>query len=801
MLRNYFKIALRNITRYKFYSAINILGMSVGLTTCLIIILYIADELSYDKFHQNADRIYQVGLHAKIGPQDITVSNTPPPMGPALVAELPEVESYTRIGPYYGEPAIKYDEKAFAESKVFFVDSNFFQFFDYKLLQGDPKTVLTEPNTLVMTSEVAEKFFGGETAIGKLVTLDNDARTFKVTGVAANPPTNSHFHFGVLLSAESGDRLQSKEWINNNIFTYFMLHENADVEPVHQKFLELVEKYVGPAVERFMGSTLEQLRESGGSYGFYTTKLTDIHLRSLSIQDLEPKGNIQYIYFFAGVGLFILVIACINFMNLSTARAAGRAKEVGLRKTLGSLREQMIGQFLSESMIYSLIAVMISLLACYYLLPSFNLLSGKELGMSIFMQPWFIASIAGLIIFVGLVAGSYPAFYLTSFSAVDVLKGKVRAGMKSKGVRSFLVVMQFSISIFLIIFTAVVYEQIKYMQEQNLGLDKENILVLKNTFRLSANKQAFRNALNQEKGIIGLSYSSTNFPGVNNTTVFKEAGSEQDHILGVYSADQDHQEVMKFELSDGRFFSREFATDTAAVVLNEAAAKEFNFDNAIGQELLYPEGNKMRKLKIIGVVKNFNFESFKDRVRPLAILLDADANSLFIRYEGNATALVQKVESLWKQHASTEPFEYSFLDQSFDELFRTEQRMGTIFAIFSGLTIFVACLGLFALASFTAEQRTKEIGIRKVMGASVRNLAFLLSREFTLLVLVAFIPAAAVGWYVADQWLDGFAYRINVSPFVIVMSGIIAILVAWVTVGFQSIKAATSNPVDSLRYE
>ena len=801
MLRNYFKIALRNIARYKFYSAINILGMSLGLTTCLIIILYIADELSYDKFHRNSERIYQVGLHAKIGPQDITVSNTPPPMGPALLEELPEVESYTRIGPYYGEPAIKYGDKVFAESKVFFVDSNFFEFFDYKLLEGDRKTLLNEPNTMVMTKDVAEKYFGEETAIGKLVTLDDGTRTFKITGVAANPPTNSHFNFSVLLSAESGDRLQSKEWINNNIFTYFMLHEKADLEPVSKKFLELVEKYVGPAVERFMGSTLQQLRESGGSYGFYTIKLTDIHLKSPSIQDLEPKGNIQYIYFFAGVGVFILVISCINFMNLSTARAAGRAKEVGLRKTLGSLREQMIGQFLSESMIYSLIAVMVSLVACYYLLPSFNLLSGKELEMDIFLQPWFIAAIVGLIIFVGFVAGSYPAFYLTSFNAVDVLKGKVRAGIKSKGVRSFLVVLQFSISIFLIIFTAVVYQQIKFMQEQNLGIDKENILVLKNTFRLKANKEAFRNALSQEQGVVEMSYSNNNFPGVNNTTVFKEAGSEQDHVLGVYSADHDHQKVMKFELTNGRFFSREFGTDTAAVILNEAAAKEFNFENPVGEELIYPEQNKMRRLKIIGVVKNFNFESFKDQIRPLAILLDANANTLFIRYEGSPTALVQKVESFWKHHASNEPFEYSFLDQRFDELFRAEQRMGTIFAIFSGLTIFVACLGLFALAAFTAEQRTKEIGIRKVMGASVRNLAFLLSREFTLLVLIAFLPAAVGGWYIANRWLEEFVYRINVSPLVIILSGILAIIVAWATVSFQSIKAATSNPVDSLRYE
>lgn len=800
MFRNYFKVAVRNITRYKFYSAINILGMTIGLTACLIIILYIADELSYDKFNRNADRIYQVGLHGKMGGQDIMVANTCPPMGPALVAEVPEVESSMRIAPYFGQPSIKYDLKAFAEDKVFFVDSNFFEFFDYKLLEGDVQSVLKEPNTMVMTKEVATKYFGSESAIGKLVVLDNQNETYKVTGIAENPPTNSHFDFNVLVSAESGQRLKSKEWLNNNMFTYFLLRENAQLDGVHKKFNELIEKYIGPEIEKFTGTTLKQMREQGGEYGYYTTKLTDIHLRSVSMGDLEPKGNIVYVYFFGGVGLFILVIACINFMNLSTARAAGRAKEVGLRKTLGSLREQMIGQFLAESMIYSLIAVGISLIACYFLLPSFNLLSGKELGMTIFIQPWFVAAIIGLIIFVGFVAGSYPAFYLTSFNVVDVLKGKVRAGMKSKGVRSFLVVLQFSISIFLIIFTVVVYQQIKFMQEKNLGIDKENILILKNTYRLDKNKEAFRNTLSQQTGVVKMSYTNNNFPGVNNTTVFKEAGSEQDHIMGVYYADYDHQAVMKFELKEGRFFSKDFPSDSLAIILNEAAVKEFNFENPIGEELLYNDGN-MKRLKIIGVIKNFNFESFKDQVRPMSILLTQNSNSLLIRYEGSATTLVEKAEKLWKEYASNEPFEYTFLDESFDELFRSEQRMGKIFSIFAGLAIFVACLGLFALAAFTSEQRTKEIGIRKVMGASVSSLAVLLSREFTKLVLIAFVPAAAAGWYVSDQWLQGFAYRVPMNPLIIIMSGVIAILVAWITVSFQSFKAATSNPVNSLRYE
>jgi putative ABC transport system permease protein len=490
-------------------------------------------------------------------------------------------------------------------------------------------------------------------------------------------------------------------------------------------------------------------------------------------------------------------------MNLSTASAAGRAKEVGLRKTLGSLREQMVWQFLAEATIYSLIAVCISLMVCYFLLPAFNILSGKELAMVIFTQPSFIAAIIGLIIFVGFVAGSYPAFYLTSFNVVEVLKGKVRAGMKSKGVRSFLVVLQFSISIFLIIFTVVVYQQIKFMQEKNLGIDKENILILKNTYRLDKNKEAFRNTLSQQAGVVKMSYTNNTFPGVDNTTVFKEAGSEQDHIMGVYYADYDHQDVMKFELTEGRFFSKDFPTDSLAIVLNEAAVKEFNYEKAVGEELLYNDGGDkgVKRLRIIGVMKDFNFESFKAEVRPMAILLSQNSNTLLIRYEGNASAMVNAVEKLWKEYASNEPFEYTFLDESFDELFRSEQRMGTIFTIFAGLAIFVACLGLFALAAFTAEQRTKEIGIRKVMGASVSSLAVMLSREFTKLVLIAFVPAAIAGWYVSNYWLESFAYRVTVNPAIILISGLLAIIVAWITVSFQSIKAATTNPINSLRYE
>jgi putative ABC transport system permease protein len=801
MLRNYFNVAIRNILKHKFFSAINILGMTIGVTACLLIILYVSDELSYDRFHVNAERIYQVGLHGKIAGQDIRTANTCPPLAEAMVAEIPEVEAATRIVPAFGRPAIKYQELVLAEEKIYYADSNFFEFFSFRLLQGDVKTALKEPNSVVVTKAMAKKYFGTENPLGKLLVIGDENKTFKVTGLAANPPHNSHFRFNMLISAASSDNLKRGIWLNNFMFTYFQLRPNVSVSTVDQKYMALVEKYVGPEIEKFMQTTLKQLREQSGEYGYFSTKLTDIHLRASTVDGIQPGGNMTYVYFFGAIGIFIMVIACINFMNLSTARSAGRAKEVGLRKTLGSLRGQMIGQFLAESTLYSMLAVILALVCCYFLLPQFNLVSGKELEMGILTSPLFVASIVGLVILVGLIAGSYPAFYLTSFSAVEVLKGKVRSGMKTKGIRSTLVVFQFALSIFLIIFTLVVYQQIQFMQEKNLGIDKNNIVVLQNTDRLGNNKNTFKTSLAQQNGIEKLSYSNNTFPGVNNTTIFKSAGSEQDHIMGVYYADHDHQDVMKFDLKEGRYFSLDYPSDTTAIILNEAAVKEFGFKDPIGEELIFNGEEKPERLKVIGVVKNFNFESFKLQVRPISIRYTKNSQNLLIRYSGNPKDAVASIEKLWKQHSPNEPLEYVFLDDNFDELFRAEQRMGNIFSIFSGLAIFIASLGLFALAAFTSEQRTKEIGIRKAMGASVTSLTILLSKEFTWLVLIAFVPAAVAGWYVSYQWLEGFAYRIPVNPFIVVFSGLAALVLAWLTVSYQSIKTANTNPVDSLRYE
>lgn len=803
MFKNYLKVAFRNILKYKFFSLINILGMTIGVTACLFIALYVTQELSYDRFHAQADKIYQVGLHARLGGQDIMTSTTCPPMAEAFVREIPGVEQATRLAEVWGSGVVKYEPKdlMFTEQKLFYADSNFFTFFSFKLIQGDPEKVLLEPNSVVLTRSMEIKYFGNESGIGKLLSIGGQEKTFKVTGISEDCPANSHFLYNMLVSSSSGEHLKSNEWLSNYLHTYLMINEKTPVSAVESKFAELTGKYVGPEIERFMGGTLEQMKQQGGDFGYYLTPVTDIHLRSKSQNDLEPGGNIAYVYVFAAIGGFIIIIACINFMNLSTARSAGRAKEVGLRKTLGSLRSQMIVQFMAESLIYSLIAVLLAVALCYLLLPYFNLLAGKQLGMEALTSKAFLLALIGMILLVGIVAGSYPAFYLTSFNAVEVLKGKVRSGMKSKGIRSGLVVLQFMISIILIIATAVVYQQLNFMQDRNMGIDKHNVLLIHSSGRLGDNKAAFKNALESQTDIVASSYTNNSFPGVNNTTVFKAVGSEQDHIMGLYYADYDHQSVMKFEMKEGRYFSKDFPSDSSAILLNEAAVKEFGYTDPLREEVIYSDNSTKQKLRVIGVFKDFNFESMKSKVRPLAIRLTSDSWELMVRYQGNTQEVVASTEKLWKQYAPNEPFDYGFLDQNFDELFRSEQRIGQLARVFSGLAIFIASLGLFALAAFTTEQRAKEIGIRKAMGASPAGLVMLLSREFTRLVIIAFVPAAALAYWVVNWWLNGFAYRIELSPVIFIASGIAAISVAWITVSYQSIKAAAANPVDSLRQE
>jgi putative ABC transport system permease protein len=556
---------------------------------------------------------------------------------------------------------------------------------------------------------------------------------------------------------------------------------------------------IRPEIESSFNMTFQEFEKQGNIYTIFPYALSESHLHHPEITDgLSPGGDVASLYMMGAVGVFILLIACINFMNLSTARSARRAREVGLRKTFGSAKHRLVVQFLSESMVYVFAALVLAIAASYFLLPAFETLSGKSLSFNVLLEPGMVGGMVLFFVVVGLFAGSYPAFYLTSFKPIDVLKGKASAGMKSKGVRSVLVVVQFSISIVLMICTLVVYDQLTFMRQKNVGLDKQNVLVVQKTKRLGTTQDAFKEAVTKLAGVSTASYCDNAFPEVHQAGTFRPKGTTRDILFQVYRSDYDHLEALKIGLAQGRYFSREFPSDSAAVVLNEAAVKATGWTDPLNERFDSDDGSGM---PVIGVIRDFNFESFKSEVRPLIIMLRPHLDFMHVRYTGSASEIVSSIEDLWEKHASGSPFEYTFLDQSFDQLFREEQRMGKLFTVMSCIAIFVACLGLLGLASFTAEQRTREIGIRKVMGASVASITSLLSREFMILVAVAFVVACVAGWYVMSEWLNTFAFRIELSPTVFLICGFTAAAIAWITVSYHFVKAAASNPCDAIRHE
>ncbi len=567
MIRNYLKITFRNLANHKFYTALNIVGLSIGIASCLLILLYVYNELSYDTFHAKAERIYRVGLNGKIADQEIFTTNTAPVMAFTTVQEFPEVENATRLYVHWDEWVIRYGEKVISEEKVYFADSTFFDVFSFQLLEGDPATALDEPHTLVLTEDIARKYFGDEPALGKTLLLGSDKTPHKITGVMENVPGNSHIYFNMLRSMASYEQSRSEHWLNNNTLTYLLLHEGASPQALEAKFPALVEKYVGPEVEQFMGISMEDFATNGNNkYGFFLQPLLEIHLYSDLRDEPEPPGDITYVYIFAAIGLFIILLACINFMNLATARSANRAKEVGIRKTLGSLRIHLIRQFLTESVMLSLIATLLAAIAAVLLLGPFNNIAGKEISGELFAKPWFLLSLLVLILIVGIIAGSYPAFYLSSFRPVEVLKGKLKAGMKSSGIRNVLVVFQFFISITLIICTLLVYEQLEYTRTKNLGFEKENVVVMKGMWQLSEEKQkTFKQELISHSQVVNASISNHVPPGTNNTTIFRKKGTDQDILISCYNVDHEHLPTMQIELLEGRNFSRNNPTETAAI--------------------------------------------------------------------------------------------------------------------------------------------------------------------------------------------------------------------------------------------
>lgn len=804
MIKNYLKIAWRNIKKNKLFSFINILGLSIGIALCFIIMLYVQDELSYDRFNKNADNIARVVFHANINGGKIDESVTMPPVAQTMKKDFPEVRDATRIWSF-GTPKITYNNTVYKDDRFALIDPNFFSIFTLPMIKGNPQTALAQPGDVVLTQETAEKYFGKEEPIGKTIEVNIDSnRVYKVTGVIKNIPTNSHFHFNALGSMTSMAFATSDSWLGGGFHTYLLLKPGTDLKKMEAKFPAMVEKYMGPQVQQQMGLSLEQFRTKGNSLGFALQPLKDIHLNSNTTTEFEPGGNATYVYIFAGVAIFMLIVACINFINLSTASASKRAKEVGVRKVAGSGKIQLITQFLSESILITFIALIIAIVLVKISLPAFNNISGKQLSLDI--QPLLAFFALGLL--VGIVAGIYPAFYLSSFKPIAVLKGKLTGNHKNFGLRSSLVVFQFFISVGLIIATLVVYQQMKFIQNKDLGFNKDQILVIPNSYALGKNEQVFKQQMLQDPRIVNATasyYKPAGPSNYNNALAFPQ-GNDNLVVDGVeYHVDENYIPTLGMQMITGRNFSRDFPTDSFAIILNETAAKAFGWNNtsAIGKTLVRQNSDRGNNVPfhVIGVVKNFNFKSLHEAVSPLFMNLEPEGGLIFKIKTADVAGLLAIMKKNWDSYNTGDPFTYNFLDDLYNKTYSVEQKTGTILNIFSILTIFVACLGLFGLATYTAEQRRKEIGIRKALGASVSQLTKMLSKEFIKLVLIASLIAFPVSWWAMNKWLQSFAYRIHISWWVFAIAAITASLIALFTISFQSIKTALTNPVKSLRTE
>jgi len=810
MLTNYLKIAWRGLLKYKTYFFLNTSGLAIGLGCFLLMALYVLDELSYDRFNDKADRIYRINADIRFGGGDLHAALSSDMMGPMLKKDYPEVETYTRIYNNTGSKLIKKGTSYINEDNVAHADSTFFDVFSFPAIAGDLHTALNDPNTVVITESTAKKYFGTTDVLGKTIeTNDKGSTVYKITAVIRDMPQNSHFRYDFLFSMKNVD-YQWGQYVSHNFHTYLLLRKGTDYKAFQKKFPEYTARYVLPQIQQIMKiNSMDDFKKSGNMLEYSLIPLTQIHLYSKQTYELAPGGNIQYVYIFSAVALFILLIACVNFMNLSTARSANRSREVGIRKVLGSGRKELIFQFLSESTLMALFSLVIGIGIAWMALPLFNSVSNKSMHISHLFSPLLLPLLIILPFAVGLVAGSYPAFFLSGFKPIQVLKGKLKLGSKSGGVRSVLVVFQFSTSILLIIGTIVIYRQLNFIQSKDLGFNRDQVLIVDGAYSLKDNASVFKNEVLQFNGVVSgtmSSYLPVDNSSRSDNVFFKEAVADVKSGLDMqqWYVDYDYMKTLGMQVIQGRNFSRDFGEDSSTVIINETTAKILGYKNPVGQKLYsLDNNNKTVPHTIIGEVKNFNFESLRQDIGPLCFFLGGKDCSLisFKVKAGSVIPLLNQVETKWKSMVPGMPFSYRFLDDSFDDMYKTEDRVGKIVFTFSVLAILIACLGLFGLATFIAEQRTKEIGIRKVLGASVQNIVTLMSRDFVRLVIISFVLAAPIGWYFMHQWLQDFVYRVSIGWWVFAAAGSLALVIALVTVSFKAIGAALTNPVVSLRSE
>lgn len=795
MFTNQLKAALRNMLKHRGYTFINIAGLSVGIAVCLLIFLWVRDELTYDRFHTHADRIHRALWEARFGDNEWKIALVPVPLAGALKSEFPEVEETTRF--VAAGFTLKKGEEFVREQNFLFVDEHFFKVFSGEWISGDPKTALQSPDAIVMTQKSARRYFGEEDPVGKTL-LRNDNQPFRVTGVVRDYPRQSHMQFEFLASIQNIPNVEQRKdhWGSATCYTYFLLRPGANADELQAKLQAYVDKNVSD----------EAFSEGNNYSSFPFQALTDIHLKSNVDAELTPNGNSVYVYIFSVVALIILALACINFVNLTTARSLTRAREVGIRKVLGSQRRQLIRQFFGEAALYVVLAAGLSLALTRLVLPFFNQFSGKELTLDFFSSPFLPALTGGLILVTTLLSGAFPAYVLSGFSPLSVIKGQMGGRQGGNWLRKTLVVAQFCISTGLIIGTLIVQSQLRYLQNVNLGFNKEQVLVLKRATSLGNNYGPF---LEQMKKLPAVERISTAqfLPGDGfDSTVFEpeQPANFKATSLNYSFVDPGFVETVQLELADGRNFASGMTTDSSACLINETAARRLGWDNPIGRQLNF---GGQSPFTVVGVVKDFNFRSLHQEIEPIVLMMSPwKLQNIAVRvHAGDMAANVAAIQTLWKELAPGAAFEYTFLDQHYDEQYKAEQRMGQVFSVFSVLAILIACLGLFGLAAFMAEQRRKEIGIRKVLGATVSGVVTLLSKDFLKLVLIALILVSPLAWYLMNNWLTRFAYHIPMDFasiwWVFAVAGLAAILIAGLTVSFQSIRAAVSNPVDSLRSE
>jgi putative ABC transport system permease protein len=809
MLRNYLKIAIRNMAKHKVISFINLFGLTVGITCCLLILAYLLHEVSYDKYNSKADRIYRVtrSFNNKEGITSLHLGAVAPPFGPLLQNEFPDIEKVTRVLAI-GTAPTRYEEKIFNEKDVFYGDDNFLSVFDVPMLKGNPRTALADPYSVILTEDIAKRYFGNADPVNKVIRLYNQFN-FKVTGIFRPLPEAAHLHPRILLSFNTlkdssiyGERKLQTNWSNNAFFTYLLFPPHYPVKNIEARFPAFLDKYMGQAGDS---------KPSSGTK-LYLQQLTDIHLTSHLDEEIEENGDIKRVYTFSAIALFILLIACINYMNLSTARSALRAKEIGIRKTAGAERGELIFQFLSESVLITALATLLAIGFTWLTLPLLNAAIGQSLSIQSLLTAKVILPLVLTPFVVGILSGLYPALFMSSFQPVQVLKGLFKAGNSTISFRKVLVVTQFSISIILIICTAIVFQQLHYMQDKSLGFDKERIVTMGYDGGLDNTFETFRNELRGSAYIKDAARSSRIPSGrlLDNSSAATESGDSLRPVnadIKYVSSDFDFVPTYGMHVLAGRNFSRSFGTDTTSFMLNTAAARALGLthpEQAVGRNFKYAD----LKGKIVGVLDDFHFESMHQQIVPLVLVM-APAGSPGFRYNwlsvkisgNNIAAGLSHLENTWKKFLPQTPFEYTFLDEHFNQLYRSEQRQGTLFTTFSGIAIFIACLGLLGLSAFAISQRIKEIGVRKVLGASAGSIVTLLSKDFMKLVVIAAVIAFPIAWYAMHSWLHNFAYRIPIQWWIFLAAGILASAVALITIGLQAMKAAMSPPVKNLRTE